>query len=77
MDVKTKRRERFENVAGKRVQAILIKLDLLSNCSNKHNYEYEEDDVKKMFSAIREKLRQGENKFVMELNKKSRGKFKF
>ena len=77
MSNSSKRRQRFENVAGKRIQSILDKIELLGNCSNKHNYEYSEIDVRKMFSAIREKLKHTESKFSTELSKRSKTKFEF
>ena len=52
------RRNRFEKIASKRVQKVLDDLDLLSNCSNRNNYEYSESDVKKMMNAIRTKMKQ-------------------
>jgi hypothetical protein len=73
---KTKR-ERFEYVAGNRVQSIIEKLDLLGNCANKNNYSYEVKDVRKMFSAIREKLKITESKFEGEVSKSQKSKFKF
>lgn len=57
------RRNRFEKIASKRVQKVLDDLDLLSNCSNKNNYEYSESDVKKMMSALRAKIKQLETSF--------------
>jgi hypothetical protein len=77
MDHKSKKRDKFKDVAGKRVQYILDKLDLLGNCSNRNNYSYEEEDIRKMFIAIKEHLRRAENKFNEELNKKSKNKFEF
>jgi hypothetical protein len=77
MDAKSIKRMRFEDVAGKRVQTILDKLDLLSNCSNTNNYEYNEDDYKKMFSAIKDKLRYVESKYSEQLMKRSKKKFEF
>lgn len=71
------RRERFEDVAGKRVQLILDKLELLGNCSNTNNYEYSSEDVKKMFSALKESLKRAEARFDDELNKQSKKKFQF
>ena len=49
---KTEKRQRFEKVAGNRVQKILDTLQLLKNCSNRNNYEYSESDVEFMFSEI-------------------------
>jgi hypothetical protein len=74
---KSTRRTRFESVAGRRVQNILDSLDILGNCANRNNYEYTEEDVKKMFSAIKEKLKLTENKYIGEVSKKSSNKFKF
>jgi hypothetical protein len=74
---KSENRKRFEKVASKRVQFILDKLDLLGNCSNRNNYDYSEDDVKKMFNAIKEKTRQIEVRFQDEISKKDKSKFKF
>ena len=74
---KSEKRMRFEKVAGKRVQFILDKLDLLGNCSNRSNYEYSEEDVKKMFSTIKDRIRQVETLFKEELNKQHKKKFKF
>lgn len=68
---KTKR-ERFETVASKRVQRILDDLDLLSNCANKNNYEYGDNDIQKMFHAIKEKLKNAEAIFTQKTNKKNR-----
>ena len=71
------RRERFEEVAGRRVQFILSKLDQLGKCSNRNNYEYSEEDVRKMFSAIKDALKITEIKYQDELNKQKKKKFQF
>lgn len=46
------KRERFIRIAENRTNKILDMLKLLSNCSNKSNYEYTEEDIRKIFSAI-------------------------
>lgn len=66
---KTKR-ERFETVASQRVQIILERLETLSKCANTNNYEYSESDVKKMFSAIKEKLRNVEGMYNQKSSKR-------
>lgn len=71
------KRERFENVASKRVQYIIDKLDLLSNCANRNNYDYSEDDVKKMFTVIRDQVRKTELKFNEGIDKRTKKTFKF
>lgn len=77
MASKTENRKRFEKVAGNRVQFILDKLELLGNCSNRSNYGYTEDDVKKMFGVIKEKTKQIEVRFQDELSKENKSKFQF
>ena len=71
------RRDRFEEIATRRVQYILNKLDNLGNCANTNNYEYSEQDVNKMFTAIRNKLRITESKFKDGLKTKTGNKFEF
>ena len=51
------RRERFVKIAENRTNKILEMLRLLSNCSNKSNYEYTEEDVYEIFSAIEKELK--------------------
>ena len=77
MAKKNIRRERFETVAARRVQKIIDFLDSLSNCSNTANYEYSEDDVKKMFKVIREQLNTTESAFDKQLNRNGKNSFKF
>lgn len=71
------KRSRFEKVASKRVQYIIDKLELLSNCSNRNNYEYTEDDVRKMFAVIRDQVKMTESKFNDEVSRKTKKAFKF
>ena len=48
---------------------ILEQIRLLGNCSNKHNYEYDDEDVKKIFSVIEQELKQSKLKFSSQSNK--------
>ena len=50
------RRARFEKVAANRVANILKGLESLEKCSNKNNYEYNNDDIRKMEKTLRDKL---------------------
>jgi hypothetical protein len=74
---KNTKRERFEKVAARRTQKILDYLESLSKCSNRNNYEYSEEDVRKMIKAIKEKLAQTEATFEGELSKSKKNQFKF
>lgn len=71
------KQERFIKVASKRVQYIIDKMDLLGNCSNRNNYDFDEKDVRKMFLAIKDSMKRAEMKFEDELQKKQKRKFKF
>lgn len=74
---KTQKRERFEKVAGNRVQRILDTLQLLKNCSNRNNYEYSESDVEQMFSEISKALRESRAAYSNELHKANKQGFTF
>lgn len=43
--------EKFHRLAGKRVQNVLRAIELLGNCANP-GYEYNDNDLAKMFGAI-------------------------
>lgn len=71
------KRQRFEKVAGNRVQKVIDFLTLLQNCSNRNNYEYTEADVEHMFNEINKALRETRNKYQTELNKANKTGFQF
>lgn len=47
--------EKFLRIATPRVNAIIDKLDILSNCAGS-NYEYTEEQVETMFQALRDAM---------------------
>ncbi len=51
------KRERFKNVASKRVQKVLDSIDSLAKCSNRNNYDYTDEDVTKMLKAVKEQIK--------------------
>lgn len=55
--------ERFRRVAENRTNRIIESIRLLGNCSNKSNYEYTEDEVKKIFGAIEAELKVAKIKY--------------
>jgi len=75
---KTKR-ERFTEVAGSRVQMVIDRIENLSKCANRRNYEFTQGDIDKMFKAISDKLKISKMKFEAELNSNQRERktFKF
>jgi len=54
----SKKRERFIRIAERRVNYVLDNLERLGNCSNRRNYEYYDDDVKKIFNEIEKKTKE-------------------
>ena len=61
---------RFKKVVTRRVDSILKTLDLLSNCSNIHNYEYTREEVDKIFKALNSKVYNVKSQFNSKLDKK-------
>ena len=57
------KRERFEELAPKRVEAVLAKLAVLGNCGNRAGYEYGQREISDMFHAIRTAVDESEEKF--------------
>lgn len=65
---------KFRELAEKRVSNALKNIQLIGNLSNTRAYEYDENEVKKMFKSLREEIAIAESKF------KSKGRsnnFKF
>ena len=67
------KKERFIRIAENRTNKIIDMLNLLGNCSNKSNYDYSEEDVKRIFTAIENSTRICKMKF---LDKQEKTKFK-
>ena len=72
MNKKIDKKERFKKIAPKRVESILKSISLLSNCSNKYNYEYTKEDVDKIFKAINDELNLCKSKFRSQNKEKSK-----
>lgn len=61
--VKETKRDAFLRLAEKRTNAVLERIRVLSNCANPYAYEYGEEDVSKIFSAIEKELKAARAKF--------------
>lgn len=57
------KRDRFIRIAEARTNKILDMLKLLGNCASKSNYDYSEEDVKKIFAVIERELKSTKSKF--------------
>ena len=67
--IKDNKRDKFTRLANNRVNAVVDKLRLIGNLSDKRYYEYSEKDVKAIISSIHKEFSSVKNRF--EKNKKS------
>ena len=58
------REERFKRIAEKRTKAAMDKIRLIRNLSNRGNYDYSEDDVRKIFTTLKAELKAAEQSFI-------------
>lgn len=68
----SKKRIKFVELAEARVERTLKDIQLIGNLSNKSAYEYNEEDVKKIFSALQQALNVSKNRFSTELEVQDR-----
>lgn len=59
----SKAREKFVNLAEKRVTKTIKELRLIGNLSNKSNYSYTDKDVKKIIGALNSEIKKLKQKF--------------
>jgi hypothetical protein len=71
---KETKRDRFIRIVERRVNNLLNDFESLGKCSNKKNYEYNDDDVKKIFGEIEKKMK--EIKLLYKNSEKRRNSFK-
>lgn len=69
-----RKREKFVELAEKRVNNAIKQLQLIGNLSNTGNYEFSESDYQKIFRAIDSEVREMKRKFT-EASTGSKGKF--
>ncbi len=67
--MKETKREKFVRLAEARTNKILVQIRLLSNLANKGNYDFSDEDAKKIFYAIEREIKFAKNSFAgMETN---------
>ena len=64
-----RRREKFVSLAERRVTKAIKSLRLIGNLSNKTNYSYAEEDVRKIINALDNEIKSLKRRF--ETDKKS------
>ena len=55
--------QRFKRIAEVRTNAVLDRLRILGNLSNRQMYSYSEEDIDKIFSAINKQMKEVRAKF--------------
>jgi len=63
-----KSREKFVELAEKRVNRTIKDIRLIGNLSNRSNYKYEEIDVRAIFTALERELKQARERFQSHLS---------
>ena len=58
------KREKFVELANKRVTSAIDKLRLIGNLSDKRYYEFNDKDTKKIFDALSKELNSIKTKFI-------------
>ena len=67
------KREKFTRIAVRRTNQVLDGLRRLVNLANSYAYDFDQDDVSKIFDAIEERVRLARTKFEAELRFRDRG----
>lgn len=60
------KRQRFVELAEKRVNRTIDDIRLIGNLSNRHNYTYSEEDARKIVAALEAELRLLKKRFLAE-----------
>jgi hypothetical protein len=72
---KNVKRENFIRLAESRVTRAIESLRIIGNLSNRSNYEYDEEDVKKIVNTLQEEINSLKNQFKIR-NEKSTKNFR-
>ena len=64
-------RQKFVNLANKRVSKALKGIQLIGNLSNRSNYDYREDDVEKIIRALQDEISACRKRFDLALKKRN------
>lgn len=68
-------REKFVDLARKRVNKALKDIQLIGNLSNRSNYDYTDDDVAKIMKALTDEVAACRRKFEVASKKSSKPSF--
>ena len=62
--------ERFKRIATVRTNAVLDRIRILGNLSNRQMYSYSEEDVNKIFSTLNKQIKEARAKFNSQKQKR-------
>lgn len=68
------KKENFKRISENRVSKILVLLSQVTNLSNSSYYEYTDEDIEKIFSAIEEETKKSKEMLLKGKNNKKRQK---
>ena len=68
------KKENFKRISENRVSKILVLLPQLTNLSNSSYYEYTDEDIEKIFTAIEEETKKSKEMLLKGKNNKKRQK---
>ena len=66
---------KFVELANKRVNNAIKSIRLIGNLSNRSNYSYTDEDIKKIFFALQKEIKDARRRFE-EGSEKERGEFR-
>lgn len=69
---KNPKKDNFVRLAESRVTRAIESLRIIGNLSNRSNYEYSEEDVKKIISTLQEELNSLKNQFKVRVSQNSK-----
>lgn len=61
--MKESKADRFKRLATYRTEEVLDRLRILGHCANRQMYEYSEEQVENIFSAIEKQMKEERQKF--------------
>ena len=68
------KKENFKRISENRVSKILVLLSQLTNLSNSSYYEYTDEDIETIFTAIEEETKKSKEMLLKGKNNKKRQK---
>ena len=68
------KKENFKRISENRVSKILVLLSQLTNLCNSSYYEYTDEDIEKIFTAIEEETKKSKEMLLKGKNNKKRQK---